>query len=123
MDDMRQEGIKRAIVWMKIDFNRHGKPIRMQVDRTEYFTQYEGGRVLDLNLFNSFRDRGLQQRLAAIALQKAAHGNWVDVPRPKPRPFVGGVVIEFFDDEWLPTLDAPLYCAGRGCLSDASTNQ
>lgn len=113
MDDMRRENIKRAIVWISIRFNRHGKPKQMRIERIEYFAQYENGeRVSGTSV--------LEQRLSTDALQKAANGFWVDVPRPRPHPFVGAAAVEFFDDEWLPTLSAPFYCAGQNCISDAT---
>jgi hypothetical protein len=110
MDDMRQEGVKRAVVWVNAHFNRRGKPKQMRVDRTEYFTRYErGGTVLGAERLELIRTSGLEQRLGAVALEKAAHGYWVDVPRPLPRPFVGTIPVELLDDEWLPNLKAPLY--------------
>ena len=113
MDDMRRENIKRAIVPISIRFDRHGKPKQMRVERIEYFTQYENGdRVSGTST--------LEQKLSAVVLQKATHGFWVDVPRPKPRPFVGAATVEFFDDEWLPTLSDPAYCAGQSCIADAN---
>jgi hypothetical protein len=94
----------------------------MKVARTEYFAQYDKGeRISDVDRLKSIRASGLEQKLTAVALQKAAHGFWVDVPRPRPRPFVGAAEIEFFDDEWVPTLNAPLYCAGKSCISNANT--
>ena len=59
---------------------------------------------------------GLEQELHSVALEKATHGFWIDVPHPEPQPFVGGAKVEFFDDEKLPTPEAPLYCAGKSCL-------
>ena len=123
MDDMQRENIKRAVVWVSMHFDRHGKPKQMRIERIEYFTQYEnGGRVLQTERLRSIRARGLEQKLTAVALQNAAHGFWVDVPRPRPRPFIGAAAVEFFDDEWVPTRSAPSYCAGKNCISNASAN-
>jgi hypothetical protein len=119
MIDMRHEGVKRALVWIAIDFDRRGKPKRMRIYRTDYFTTYEGGaQVLDAERVTSIRTIGLEQKLTSVALENAAHGAWIDVPNPKPHPFVGGAKVEFFDDEWIPTLRTPMYCAGNRCLPE-----
>jgi hypothetical protein len=87
-------------------------------DRTEYFTQYDKSEtVLDAERLGSIHARELEQRLTAVALQKTANGYWVDVPRPRPHPFIGAAKVEFFDDEWLPVISPPIYCAGKSCLS------
>lgn len=104
MNDMRQEGIKKAVVWVRIRFNRSGKPKQINVDRTEYFTQYEEGeRFSDIERLRVIRASTLEQKLAAGALEKAEHGYWVDLPGPRPHPFTGTVPVVFYDDEWLPT--------------------
>jgi hypothetical protein len=116
MNDMRNEGVKRALVWIAIDFNRHGKPKRMAIHRTEYFTTYEDdSKISDTKRFEAIRASGLEQKLNSVALEKAANGFWTDVPHPKPRPFAGGAQVEFFDDEKHSTQQAPLYCAGKSC--------
>jgi hypothetical protein len=106
MDELRKRGIKRVLVGVDITFDRHGHPKQMSLGRTEYFTQYDFGGTpsLDTELLNAIRVSGLEKQLDALAMQKAAHGHWVDVPRPRPNPFVGGTQIEFLDDEWLPVL-------------------
>lgn len=119
MIHMRQEGVKRALVWVSIDFDRRGKPQRMKVYRVDYFTTYEGAsKILDTKLLTSIRTIGLEQTLTSVALKNTAHGFWIDVPQRKPHPFVGGAKIEFFDDEWIATPKAPMYCAGGNCLPE-----
>ncbi len=84
----------------------------MNVNRAEYFTQYSGGsRISDGTRLDAIRASGLEKEMNLLSLEKAKHGVWLDVPRPKPHPFVGGTQIEFLDDEWLPTLSGALYYA------------
>jgi hypothetical protein len=117
MDNMRHAGIRRAEVWIDIRFDRVGKSKQMKVARAEYFTQYENGeRINDPERLSSLRNAGIEQMLTQVALERAAHGYWVDVPHPSPHPFIGAAKIQLFDDEWLPTHESPLYCAGQGCL-------
>ena len=107
------------MVWVAIDFGRNEKPKRTKIYRTDYFTNYEdSSKVLDTKRVTSIRTSGLEQKLISVALENTEHGVWTDVPRPKPHPFVGGAKVEFFDDEWIPTLTAPIYCAGRKCLPE-----
>lgn len=122
MDTMRQVGVKRVVAWVSIRFDRGGKPKEMMVARTEYFTEYEnGGRVLDDNSLKSIRASGLEQMLTPIAVEMARHGHWIDVPRPRPNPFVGAARVQFFDDEWLPAIKKPLFCAGNNCTTESNT--
>ena len=120
MDDMQKQGIKRVIVQVAIHFNRHGRPKQMTVKQVKLYTNYDGGEpVLDDAKLNEIRSSGLEQTLKNIALQRAAQGFWVDIPRPKPKPFDGGTRVEFFDDEWLPTpTSVPAYCAGDSCFGE-----
>ena len=114
MDEMRKQGVKRAVVWIDIRFNRKGHPKKMNLNRAEYFAQYEGGTpISDSAQLEIIRMVGLEKDLGAIALEKAKHGFWCDVPRPRPHPFVGGTRIEFLDDEWLPALSGALYFASN----------
>ena len=117
MNDMRREGVKRAIVWVAIDFDRRGKPKRMTIYRTEYFTTYEGAsQVVDEKRLALIRTSGIEQKLTSVALENAIHGAWTDSPKPKPVALTGEAKVEFFDNEWIPTLRIPLYCAGKSCL-------
>jgi len=121
MIHMRQEGVKRALVWVSVAFDRCGKPKRMKVYRTDYFTTYEGAsEALDAKRVTSIRTIGLEQKLTSVALENTAHGFWIDVPQPKPHPFVGGAKVEFFDDEWIPIAKAPMYCTGTNCEKRSS---
>lgn len=110
MDEMRRQGIKRAVVWIDIRFDQKGRPKKTALDRMEYFAQYEGGSpISDTSQLNKIHSSALDKTLKALGLERALHGAWLDVPRPKPDPFVGGAQIEFFDDEWLPVTSTPTY--------------
>ena len=122
MDEMRKQGIKRVVVWINIRYARNGRPKQMSVNRTEYFTQYDAGGALvsDTARLNAIRASGLEKELDDLALGRAEHGFWVDVPRPRPNPFVGGFHAEFLDDEWFP-IPPVLYCAGSACLQSPTS--
>jgi len=112
MDVMQEQGIKRAVVWIDIRFDSKGRPKKLDVNRAEYYTRYDGGSpISDKEHLESIRESHLEQQLDSVALEKARHGGWVDVPHPKPHPFVGGTQIEFLSDEWLPAQGRPLYYA------------
>lgn len=118
MDEMRKQGIKRADVWVDIRFDRHSRPKQLTVGRIRYFAAYEGGMpISESERLDAFRTGGSEIELSKLALQRATHSYWFERPRAKPNPFVGGIGMEFFDDEWLP--DVPgLYCAGSACASN-----
>jgi hypothetical protein len=112
MDDMRRQRIKRAVVWVNIRFDSKGQPKTMSVNQTQYFALYEGGAPISDNAqLSTIRKTGLEEELNTLALEKARHGYWVDLPGPKPHPFVGETQIEFLDDEWLPAPLAAAYYA------------
>jgi hypothetical protein len=111
MDEMAKRAVKRAVVWVDVIFDHKGRPTHTTVSRVEYFSQYDGDLpISDSAQLGVIRDSGLERQLKRIALNRAAHGSWVDVPRPTPKPFVGGVKIDLFDDEWLP-VSPPIYFA------------
>lgn len=116
MDEMREHGIRTARVSVSIDYHRNGRPKRMSVQRTELFAGYEDTNpISDPKRLQAIADSGLTQILDQIAIERASHGFWVDVPNPRPRPFEGGVQVDLFDDEWLP-VPPPMYCAGKACV-------
>ena len=113
MDEMRQQEIKQAVVWVDIQFDGRGKPKQMKVARTEYFAQYEGGTpISDDTRLETIRTTGLEKELTSLGLERARHGSWVDLPRPKPRSLIGGTQVQFLDDEWLPALSGSGYYEG-----------
>jgi hypothetical protein len=117
MDEMRNADIRRAIVWVSITYGGSGRPKRLEVDHVQYFRDYAGEEEIDNpELFKSLLSSGLEKKLVLVALDRARHGSWLDIPRPKPQPFVGGTEVEFLDDEWLPLFKRPMYCAGPACI-------
>lgn len=102
MDEMVRMGVKEIDVSVDITFAHNGLPEDSAVGRVQYFSQYDGGSpISDTVKLEAIRASGLENQLESVALERAAHGFWVEVPRPRPKPFVGGVDIELFDDEWL----------------------
>ncbi len=116
MDEMQKQEIKKVIVWVAISFDRRGRPKKMNINHTEYFVQYDAGEtpVSDAIRLNAIRAAGLEKQLDNLALQRTAKGFWLDVPRPRPHPFVGGAEVEFLDDEWLPVPNVPIFGTNRG---------
>ena len=118
MDDMRKQDVKRAVVDVAIHFDRHGRAKQIVFKRINFYTEYDSGTpISDSAKLNEIRSSGLEQTLMDVALQRAKRGFWTDIPHPKPKPFDGGASLEFFDDEWLPVPDIPMYCAGNSCFT------
>ncbi len=117
MDSMRRQGIKCAVVWIAIEFNHAGRAKEARLHHVRYFANYEGAdEISGAARHKAIRDSGLEKRLIDLAMAEVAKGSWVDVPRPRPHPFVGGSKLVFFDDEWLPTVKGAAFCAGEHCL-------
>jgi hypothetical protein len=115
MDMMRESGIKRAEVSIDIEFDQNGRPRKTRVVRTVYYTEYESldSRVQDPNSWRNIRSSGLEETLDKVALQRAENGAWSEIPRPRPKPFLGSTVVKLFDDGWLPHLGRPLFSTAR----------
>jgi hypothetical protein len=115
MTEMLNAGVKRADIWVGMEFDNHGRPRKIRISKVQYFTEYESTNTasIDPKLLGAIQSSGLEKELEALALKRATLGIWVDVPRPKPRPFVGGARIVFYDDEWLPNSTRPIYFAGE----------
>jgi len=102
------------VMWIDIRFSWRGHPKKMRFSHAEYFSLYEGGTpISESTQLDLIRAAGLEKELGAIALEKAKQGVWLDVPRPRPHPFVGGTQIEFLDDEWLAAMSGVMYFATR----------
>ena len=111
MDDMRKQDVRRAVIWVDISFDSKGHPKKMSINRLEYFMAYDGGvPISESTRLETIRTSALEKELSTLALEKARHGYWIDIPRPRPRPFIGGTHVDFLADEWLPSL-SPLYYA------------
>ena len=101
MDEMKQQGIKRVLIEVHFVW-KHG-PKQMDVSRVKYFASYanENDELTDAKSLEEIRASGLEQRLKDEAIPRAARGFWIDHPKPRPKPFMGGTWVELFDDEWL----------------------
>ena len=101
LDEMRKQGIKRAVVWIGIRFDRKGHPKEMKMNHIEYFAEYEGATpISDSKRLAAIRATTLERELETLALERARHGFWAPGLRlPRPHPFIGGTQIEFIDDE------------------------
>jgi len=101
MDEMKQHDIKRVLIG--VHFAWKHEPKQMDVKRVKYFASYanESDELTDTKRLEGIRATGLEQRLKEEATRRAADGYWVDLPKPRPKPFFGGTWVELFDDEWL----------------------
>lgn len=100
------------MVWIDIRFHRNGRPKEMKLDHIEYFTEREGAApISDRERLGEIHATELERELKTLALEKAKHGTWCDVPRPRPHPFIGGTQIEFVDDAEHPIPYGGLYYA------------
>lgn len=111
MDKMRTEGIRRVELEISIDFHDDGQPGKMRVVSVSYYAKYDppDAQIQDPKRLERIRKSGLEEELKKIALRQAAGGAWVDVPRPRSNPFVGGAGVVFYDDGWLPAPPYPMF--------------
>jgi hypothetical protein len=102
MDEMKRAGVKRTLIEVHFVW-RHG-PKQLDVKRVKYFVSYDNknDELTDTKTLEEIRASGLEQRLKDEAIPRAARGYWIDLPKPRPKPFLGGTWVELFDDEWLP---------------------
>jgi len=101
MDEMKQQGIRRVLI--EVSFVWEHGPKKMDVKRVKYFAGYanENDELTDIKRLEAIRAIGLEQRLKEEAIRRAVGGYWVDLPRPRPKPFLAGTWVELLDDEWL----------------------
>jgi len=119
---MRNVGVKSAIVVLRINFDPKGVPAQVKAGGVKYYADYENRTSIDPNspLFRKIDDIGLEKDLSTLALDSARHGFWAELPRPVPSPFVGGAIVTFYDDPWLPSDESPGFFVGNGGLPELS---
>lgn len=103
MDEMRQQGIKRAL--LRTEFVWHEKPTDIKVTRVVYFSTYEGdcGQVADPEQLSAIRSSGLEAELSNQAAQDTLRGHWMFIDQTPNDLRRSITVVTLLDDEWLPT--------------------
>jgi len=102
MDEMRQQGIRRALV--STEFVWRKKPTDIKVTRVVYFSTYDGdcGQIVDPQQLSKIRSSGLEAELSEEAVQRTTHTHWFHRGPPR-RNKPGWCVVHLLDDEWLPS--------------------
>lgn len=110
MDLMRSQRVKRAEALVALYFDRKGRPKRAEFLNLNYYDDYEGGQpVSSFSRLVAIKSTSMAADLKTLAVERAKHGFWEDVPSPRPNPFTGRAKVIFYDDEWLPTPMHPEY--------------
>ena len=101
MDEMRQMGIKRALV--RTEFVWHKKPTDIKVTRLVYFSTYDGdcGQIANHQRLSNIRSSGLETQLSQEAVRRTLRAHWFRTGPPR-RNKRGWCVVHLLDDEWLP---------------------
>ena len=94
---MHQAGVRRALV--RTQFEWHGKPVDVRVDRIAYFSKNDDNcaQISEPDHPSSIRTSRLENRLAEAAIRRTAKAYWLLIDRRHPiRRGVG--IIRFVDD-------------------------
>lgn len=112
MDQMRQEGLKRALV--RTEFVWRGKPTGVKVSRIVYFSDYDSdcAQISDPGRLSRFSSSGLKAALDKLAVERTVAASWPLIHK-RDRTKRGIATIEFFDNEWLPPLPDSLVPAPK----------
>ncbi len=115
MDKMRKEGVRQVEIDIDIEFHEDGEPRQLKVAHVRYYTEYDRpkSQIQDPERLERIRSNGLEKELDKVALQRAEKGAWLDVPNPRPNPFVGGATVVLVDDGWLPEAPYPMFTTHR----------
>lgn len=101
MDEMRRQGIKRALVVIRFEWRRH--PIQMSVVKTLYFDSYDTDceQITAQAKLDKIQESRLPQMLQSYAMSQTERSHWFSVDQ-KIRGKHGQSNVELLDDEWLP---------------------
>ncbi|MBZ5561610.1 MAG: ankyrin repeat domain-containing protein [Acidobacteriia bacterium] len=122
MDEMRDQGVKLAVLTFDFDWTRGGKGLEnfnnWRLVSAKYFTSYDslGARsaepVADPDRLKAIRTSGLEARLEAVGLARAKRGIWVEDPGHQHPPREAGTgykQVFLAENEWLPVQMFPWF--------------